>query len=478
MLSPDRKVTCPVDSSQESGRHEKQRLKAMAELGLMDVESIPIFEEATQTAAHLLNAPICILGLMDHERQWFKSAIGLSRIGLMNDLAASRQLPRQDTFCASVVAAHRVLVINDAAADPIYAESVLVQRYGIRAYMGAPLITSAGFCIGTLAIMDLVPCNFSYKDIEILELIARWCMSEYERNHLRKQGLGASSLQAGATTQIAPVSTVKASLMSQMAQELRTPLTSILGMASVLIREIYGPLTGKQKEYLDIIHNSGQHLLTVLTEMLDLGALSEHNYSLNLSPVDVEMLGQQALSALEQVAARRQQQLRLTLEPGNRIWLLDKDKTRQMMYHLVFGIIQLASNDSTIRIHISRRQNHLNVTISASHPWLGDGLVHLEPENSPVGWSPAASLDAAILPPLVEIQSPRAESYSDGASAESLSSGEDSIGLPSRQNLGLTLSRQLAEMHGGRISIQGSTETGYRYVVSIPQISDVDSMEG
>ncbi|MGG6296566.1 GAF domain-containing sensor histidine kinase [Leptolyngbya sp. AN02str] len=480
MLSPESKSICQVDDTTDVGRQEQQRLKVMSELGLMDVESVPIFEEATQTAGHLLSAPICILGLMDHERQWFKSAIGLSRIGLMNDLAASRQLPRQDSFCVAVVETRKVLVINHASADDLYKKAPLVQRYGIQAYAGVPLMTSSGLCVGTLAVMDLAPRNFSFKDIELLELIARWAMSEYERNQLRRQESLDTGNPSGFDGEGTSVSVVKASLMSQMAQELRTPLTSILGMASVLTREIYGPLTGKQKEYLDIIHNSGQYLLSVLTEMLELGGLNDRNYSLNLAPIDVEMLCQQAINTLEQAASRRNQKLRLSIEPGNRIWLLDKDKIRQMLYHLVFSVIQLASTDSTIRIHVSRRQNRLNMNVSASHPWLGDGLMHLDADSG-AGLNGSANLWDANQSELTDagegwgheplLRSPHTTSSEPGSHAPEADVQPASL---SRQNLGLNLSRQLAEMHGGRITIQGSAESGYRYVVSIPQITEMD----
>ncbi|MBC1270559.1 histidine kinase, partial [Trichormus variabilis FSR] len=77
----------------------QQRLTVLSELGLRQPETIPVFEEATQTAAHFLEAPISILGFVDQERHWFKSAVCLSRLGLMNHLAQNRQLLRRESFC-------------------------------------------------------------------------------------------------------------------------------------------------------------------------------------------------------------------------------------------------------------------------------------------------------------------------------------------------------------------------------------------
>jgi signal transduction histidine kinase len=486
MLSPENRLFCRLDSTPDSER-EQQRLLTLSNLALLETESVPVFEEATQTAAHFLNAPICVLGLIDRDRQWFKAAVGLSRIGLMNDLASSRQLPRQESFCTHVVDSRQVLAISDATLHPAFADSLLVQRYGIRAYLGVPLIASNGHCIGSLAIMELKARQFSDKEIEFLELTARWSMSEFERNHLLKQHqthLMQQPVSSPAWANHTPQSvlahsvahSVKVNLISQMTQELRTPLTSILGMASVLGREIYGPLTDKQKEYMEIVRNSGQYLLSLVNEILELGALNDSDRDLNLSPVDVEMLCQQALSAAGQAAQRRDQQIRLTVEPGHRIWLLDKDKVRQMLYHLVFSVIQSSSTDSIIRIHVSRRQQRLNITVWTSHPWLGEGLPQAElysnqllnsahsdkMDDAERGWLDA-DLDTEPLPKKLL---PIDDDSPTGQKREN-----------SRQSLGVMLSRQLAEMHGGRITIQGSSAAGYRYVVTLPQMTDVSELE-
>ena len=477
MLSPENELFSQ-DEGMSTADIEQKRLKAMADLGLLDSESVPVFEEATQTAAHFLDAPICILGVMDQERQWFKSAVGLSRIGLMNDLAASRQLARAESFCTHVVESRQVLAISDAIAHPTFASHLLVKRYGIQAYLGVPLVTASGDCIGTLAVMQLAPRNFTTREIELLELIARWSMSEFERNTLLKKTARRQNGNGGEAIALPVAGSVKADLITHMVQELRTPLTSILGMASVLSREIYGPLTDKQKEYMGIVHDSGQQLLTVLNEIVELGALDHHNLALNLAPVDIEMLCQQAFATLQQAAQRREQQIRLTVEPGNHIWRLDKDKIRQLLYHLIFSVIQSSSPESVIRIHISRRPSQLSVTLWTSHPWLGEGLpqselnshqmVHLTTEavfgsencnyTASTPWPSSPASPGQSLPQATTAPSTTAER-------------RDSKELL-RQNLGLALSRQLAEIHGGSIKIQGAPETGYRYVVTIPQMTE------
>ncbi|WP_392482659.1 histidine kinase dimerization/phospho-acceptor domain-containing protein [Nostoc sp. C110] len=506
MIEPENKLFALKDGWDSHESREQQRLKALSDLGLRQPETIPVFEEATQTAARFLEAPISILGFVDQERHWFKSAVGLSRLGLglMNHLAQSRQLPRGESFCTKVVESFQIFEINDThkLTDPILVSSKLVQDYGIRAYLGAPLIDAEGNCLGALAVMDLVPRNFKPRDIEFLQIIARWSMSEFERNRLLQGRLESTTLKTAPifslnderNTEIkitAPtqdndsVSTkqLKLELLGQLTQELRTPLTSVLGMASVLGREIYGPLTTKQREYLEIIQHSGRYLLSLVNEITELGAMDDNSTALNLAPVDIEMLCQQAINTLEEVANRREQDIRLSIEPGrNRIWPLDKDKVRQMLYHLVFSVIQLSATGSIVRIHVSYKEDTLNITIWVSHPWLGDGITEVDPyfrlnslslleltgEVATYNTHIEGQQQLETSSVAVDNSKSLSDSHSNFLAASSGLNLAKLHGSLSRESLGLLLSCQLAELHAGQILIQGSPESGYRYVLSLP----------
>ena len=502
MVEPENKIFAHKDGWATPENKEQQRLQALLRLGLRQPETIPVFEEATQTAAHFLEAPISILGFVDNERHWFKSAVGLSRLGLMNQLAQTRQLSRQESFCTQVVESMQMVVINDThkldKAELVTGK--LVIDYGIRAYVGVPLIDAQGYCLGALAVMDLMPRNFSTRDIEFLQIIARWSMSEFERNRLLQEGTSKSissqkktNLEESTPSEIkisAPAfqdsvftSQLKLQLLGQLTQELRTPLTSVLGMASVLGREIYGPLTTKQREYLEIIQHSGRYLLSLVNEISELGAMDDTNTELNLAPVDIEMLCQQAINTLEEAAARREQDIRLSIEPGrNRILPLDKDKVRQILYHLIFSVIQLSATGSVVRIHVSYKQDALLLTIWVSHPWLGEGITEVDPYfrlSQISAMELASDINSAFntypesretLNGSLKNDIPISENISAGGIAvdSSNNEGKSQSGGVSRETLGLLLSCQLAELHGGDITIQGSQDSGYRYVLSLP----------
>ncbi|MGB3557813.1 MAG: GAF domain-containing sensor histidine kinase [Geitlerinemataceae cyanobacterium] len=452
---------------------EQQRLQALTESGLLEKDNIPVLNEAAVLVANFLEIPICIASVMDRDWQWLKAEVGWSDLEQMQSLSTARQLKRSECFCAYVIDSEQVLAIRDTTTHPIFAHRLFVGHYGIRAYLGVPLITSSGYCLGTIAVMDLAPREFRPKEIEFVELTARWCMAELERfgpigtppppSKNTDSSPPPLALPSSLPTSGFSIERLKVELVAQLMQELRTPLTSVMGMTSVLSREIYGPLRRKQKEYLKIIHDSGQYLLSLVEEILSLRELSSNGAPLSLISVDVEMLCQQVLKTLEPVANRREQQIQVSVEPVHRIWLLDKGKVQQLLYHLMFRVVQVSEGGCVIRVHVCRKEENLNIGIWVSHPWLGDSLPESELEACGIVTPSSSSLpDATAL--ASEESVPQ-----DMRSIDVWERIQDSTLDRSRERLGLLLSCQLAQMHGGSISIQGTPRSGYRYIVSLPE---------
>ena len=517
MTKPKNQLFCRLDDFTPSAR-EQLRLETLRKLGLLVSEAVPVFEEATQKAATFSDAPICILGLVVEEELWFKSAVGLSTIGLMNQIAAQRKISLDESFSTYVVDSHQPLVIENTLSNAVFAHSILAQHCGIRAYLGVPLISSNGVCIGTLEVMDWKERNFNQRDVEHLALLARWCLGEFERHQMisNQQNIALSRVKQPqwekAHSLISPMgghlgspgevvnntatknnfasvsgevgvraidqsNPIKIKLVSQLTQELRTPLTSVIGMASVLHREVYGPLTIKQREYLEIIHDSGQNLISLVDEIVNLGILNEQNAEINAGAVDIEMLGQQVINSLLDGAKQQQQGLSLSVEPGNRIWSLDKEKVRQALYYLVTSIIEMSEPGGEIKVHVSKRNKALNIAVGVSHPWLGEGFGE---KNL---YSKAVAKALKYKQDTVPTQSKFNAGISDIAlnNHQVLTSSalmmvineEDTIDKNTnkvpRDLLGLLFCCHLTELHEGQVVVQGSSNSSYRYVLQFPK---------
>src|SRR5260370_3581653 len=127
---------------------EERRLSALYEYELLDTPPEDLFDAFTDLAAKLCDVPIALIALIDRDRQWFKSAHGIEL----------RETPRESAFCAHAILDEGIMEVDDAAADPRFAEDPLVAgEPGIGFYAGVPLRTPEGFALGTLCIMDTGP---------------------------------------------------------------------------------------------------------------------------------------------------------------------------------------------------------------------------------------------------------------------------------------------------------------------------------
>ena len=474
------RLSCLLDGPSPAQR-DLQRTQTLSRLNLLSTDAIPVFEEATQNISRLMAMPICILSVMEADKQRFKSVVGLSSLGLMNQLASERTLPREESFCTQVVDSGKTFVLHNATNHPAFSRSLLVQQYGIQSYLGVPLMTSQGCCIGTLAIMDLMPHTFTQQEIALLELSARWCMSEFEKQQIEKQlkttqsasASAVSSIENTQTSLLSRINQVRFDLIVQLTQDLRNPLTSVTGMASMLSREIYGPLSEKQQEYANIVLSSSQQLLGMVNEIVEIGDLKEDRYQLVVAAADIEMVAQQSLAALADTARQQDLQLKLTVEPGSRTWNVDKRVVKQLIYHLVFSVIKMSTAGSTIRLHISRKDESANIALWVSNPWLGEDL-----PQAVIAWMQGHSQlcsKASQLQPTNRVAM-NADGFMDETSSPDRNEAFEALATAqkvdaSRQELGLLLSRHLTEMHKGEVTVQGSSASGYRYIISLPSLS-------
>jgi GAF domain-containing protein len=138
---------------------EAERLAALRRTGLLDSPPAECFDRITRSVAALLQAPMAAVSLIDRERQWF-----LSRVGLQ-----ATQTPRDLSFCAHAVVERGLLRVPDARRDPRFAGNPLVtgEPY-IRAYLAVPLLDAAGHALGTLCVIDRQVREFSAEEQQLL----------------------------------------------------------------------------------------------------------------------------------------------------------------------------------------------------------------------------------------------------------------------------------------------------------------------
>lgn len=150
---------------------EERRLDALRRLALLDTPDEPSFDDLTRLAATAFDVPIALVSLVDSERQWFKSRVGLGVCQTSRDWA----------FCAHTIESDDVLEVPDARADPRFAANPLVTGAPhVRFYAGAPLKTTDGHRVGTLCVIDQTPRRLSQGQRDLLAGLARQVMRQCE----------------------------------------------------------------------------------------------------------------------------------------------------------------------------------------------------------------------------------------------------------------------------------------------------------
>lgn len=155
---------------------EKQRLEVLRNLNLLDSLPEPEFDRVTKLLARALHVPIALVSLVDEDRQWFKSKVGLD----------VDETPRDVAFCAHTILQGEPLVVSDACLDQRFSENPLVRgEPNIRFYAGVPIRTSAGHRLGTLCAIDSKPHNLTPDELDTLRDLAEMVSNEIQlREHL------------------------------------------------------------------------------------------------------------------------------------------------------------------------------------------------------------------------------------------------------------------------------------------------------
>jgi GAF domain-containing protein len=150
---------------------DKARVAALEKYAILDTEPEQAFDDLTLLASYVCKTPIALISLVDEDRQWFKSKVGLS----------ASETPREVAFCSHAIQQSDVMVVPDTLEDDRFRNNPLVvSDPRIRFYAGAPLINEEGFALGTLCVVDQAPRQLAPDQKEALEALSRLVLAQME----------------------------------------------------------------------------------------------------------------------------------------------------------------------------------------------------------------------------------------------------------------------------------------------------------
>ncbi|MEI7535267.1 MAG: GAF domain-containing protein [Verrucomicrobiae bacterium] len=159
-------------------KNEKKRIAVLWQYDVLDTVPETMFDDLTELAASICEVPIALISLVDEDRQWFKSKVGLT----------VKQTTRDISFCAHAILQKKLFIVPDATKDVRFKNNPLVTGVRkIRFYAGVPLTTPTGHALGTLCVLDRKPRQLRPEQKRALQILGRHVMSQLEmRRRIRE----------------------------------------------------------------------------------------------------------------------------------------------------------------------------------------------------------------------------------------------------------------------------------------------------
>jgi two-component system, sensor histidine kinase and response regulator len=234
-----------------------------------------------------------------------------------------------------------------------------------------------------------------------------------------------------ATTQSA--TRVKSDFLATMSHELRTPLTCVIGMSATLIRWSLGPLNDKQRTYLQTIHDSGEHLLELINDILELSHAESGKATLNLNEFSLTSLAQQSVQMLREKAETGGLNFKTIFKiPANRDrFIADPRRVKQILHNLLSNAIKFTPSGGEVILQV----------------WLESNAVIFQVEDTGIGIP--LSQQPLLFQKFQQLDTSYRRTY-EGA------------------GLGLALTKQFVDLHRGWIEVSSTEGQGSIFTVEIP----------
>ncbi|MBD2197090.1 MULTISPECIES: response regulator [Calothrix] len=254
-----------------------------------------------------------------------------------------------------------------------------------------------------------------------------------ERKRAEEQLRRSSERISLANAELARAARLKDEFLASMSHELRTPLNSILGMAELLLEEVFGSLTAQQRQFLHTVEQSGQHLLELINDILDLSKIESGKMEMKLTSVSVHPLCESSLNFVKQQARHKQIQLTCDIEESVSEIEADERRLLQVLVNLLANAVKFTPDGGSVNLEV--RMNFLEQAVEFRVRDTGIGI--------------AAADMGKLFQPFVQLDSSLSRRYPG-------------------TGLGLSLVRRIVDLHGGSIRVESQLGKGSCFIVILP----------
>jgi signal transduction histidine kinase len=384
----------------------------------------PVFRAIVDSVAELTGAALAGVFRFDGKLLHFVAG----RSPMPGAVEAYRQLfPRPlapGTPVARAILERRVMHVPDVETEPSISDEARARfrAGGIRSNVQVPMICD-NVAIGLIGVGRTIPGPFSDEQIELLKTFADQAVIAIENVRLFHE------IQQK-TRELEDANRHKSEFLASMSHELRTPLNAIIGFSDVLLQGMFGDTNDKQTEYLQDILASGQHLLSLINDILDISRIEAGRMELDLAAFDLPSAIDNALALMRERAGRREITLSRHVDARLGEIRADERKLKQILLNLISNAVKFTPEGGRVDVRAG----------------LSDGAAEISVTDTGIGIAPEHH--EAVF-----------EEFRQVGAAEHRALGT---------GLGLALSRKFVELHGGRIWVKSQPGAGSTFTFTVP----------
>ncbi len=376
----------------------------------------PVFDAIVRNCSNLFADSRVVLWLIDKEQLLARSSNG--------EIALEMPVDRGSAVGACVLDGQMLHLPDlEQAVEQYPRIRQLGLKLGYHSGIYAPLLRE-GRAIGAISVVRRVAGAFTEKEVALLKTFADQAVIAIENVRLFNE-IQEKSLQLEIANRH------KSEFLANMSHELRTPLNAIIGFSEVLQERMFGDMNDKQTEYINDIHGSGKHLLSLINDILDLSKVEAGRMELELATFDVPSAIDNALTLIKERAGRHNLELQAKVGPEITAITGDERKVKQILLNLLSNAVKFTPEGGRI--------------IVAARP--ADDMVEVSVTDTGIGIAPEDC--KAVFEEFRQV-------------------GTDYTKKAEGTGLGLALTRKFVELHGGKIWVTSEVGKGSTFAFTLP----------
>ena len=399
--------------------NENERLKALFEYEVLDTDSEKAFDELTELASEICETPISLISLVDPDRQWFKSKVGIDAESTDRDIA----------FCSHAILQDDLFEVQNALKDERFVDNPLVtSEPNIRFYAGTPLVSASGHKIGTLCVISDKPKKLTSSQKKALTILGKQVITQLELRMKNKKLVIANKY--------------KTEFLSNVSHEIRTPLNAIIGLSGLVLetQELKDKFL-EQYEFIQQIDFSGKRLLSIINSILDLNKIEAGKMELEPKECNLSQFITNIFTSLSAKAKEKNINYnKVENSDMPQTVIVDESKLGQVLTNILGNALKFTPSNRSIELNIAVDKNILKIAVFDE----GVGIDTKE----------------------------QIKLFDKYAQVGKSKNGEEGTGL------GLSITKGLIDVMGGSINLESQSGKGTTVSFEIPfQVTTITSME-